>query len=54
MINFMTFDAQVLDNLPHDLVHRETSRSPWMEKWVLERTDGYVVVLISLVHLLKA
>ncbi|BBN09643.1 hypothetical protein MPTK1_4g21440 [Marchantia polymorpha subsp. ruderalis] len=33
---------EVLDNLPHDLVHRETSRSPWMEKWVLERTDGEV------------
>ncbi|KAG6549180.1 hypothetical protein Mapa_009165 [Marchantia paleacea] len=33
---------EVLDNLPHDLVYRETSRSPWMEKWVLERTDGEV------------
>ncbi|KAL3689004.1 hypothetical protein R1sor_015313 [Riccia sorocarpa] len=31
---------EVLDNLPHDLVYRETSDSPWMEKRVVDRIDG--------------
>ena len=26
---------QVLDNLPHDLVYRETPKSPWLETWVV-------------------
>ncbi|KAL2631104.1 hypothetical protein R1flu_015790 [Riccia fluitans] len=34
---------EVLDNLPHDLVYRGTSQSPWMEKRVVEYLDGKVL-----------
>uniref|UniRef100_A0A7I4ESK1 Protein arginine methyltransferase NDUFAF7 n=1 Tax=Physcomitrium patens TaxID=3218 RepID=A0A7I4ESK1_PHYPA len=27
---------EVLDNLPHDLVYRETPKSPWLETWVVQ------------------
>lgn len=38
--------TQVLDNLPHDLVYRETPSSAWLETWVTQSHSRFGQVSI--------